>query len=119
MTSAREVAESYWAAECRRDMAAVMDHYLPDATYQDGGGLLVGRDAIRTFYEGSMRDFPGLSVEILREFVHSPDTSAFEVHAELVDPAGARSIIEGLIAITVRDGKMLHIRCYEDPLRAA
>ncbi|MFN8631841.1 MAG: nuclear transport factor 2 family protein [Chloroflexota bacterium] len=118
-TVAREVAESYWAAECRRDMDAVLAHYHPDSTYQDGGGLLVGRDNIRTFYEGSMRDFPGLTVEILREFVQSPDTSAFEVHAELTDPAGARFVIEGLIAITVRDGKMQTIRCYEDPLRPA
>lgn len=119
MTSARDVAESYWAAECRRDMAAVMDHYLPDSTYQDGGGLLVGSDNIRSFYEGSMRDFPGLTVEILREFVESADTSAFEVHAELTDPAGQRFVIEGLIAITVADGKMKTIRCYEDPLRPA
>jgi ketosteroid isomerase-like protein len=119
MTSARDVAESYWAAECRRDMAAVMDHYQPDATYQDGAGLLVGRDAIRTFYEGSMGDFPGLTVDIVREFVNGPDTSAFEVHAELTNHAGERFIIEGLIAITVRDGKMQAIRCYEDPLRPA
>ena len=119
MQTPREVAESYWAAECRRDIAAVMDHYLPEATYQDGGGLLVGQAAIRTFYDGSMGDFPGLTVEILREFTASADTSAFEVHAVLTDHDGARSVIEGLIAITVRDGKMLHIRCYEDLLRPA
>jgi ketosteroid isomerase-like protein len=119
MSTPREVAESYWAAECRRDIDAVMTHYQPDATYQDGGGLLVGRDAIRSFYEGSVGDFPGLTVEILREFKQSPDTSAFEVHAELTNHAGDRFIIEGLIAITVRDGKMQTIRCYEDPLRPA
>ena len=116
MPTPREVAESYWAAECRRDIAAVMTHYLPDATYQDGGGLLVGSAAIRTFYEASIRDFPELEVAILREFVGSADSSAFEVHAVLTDHAGSRSVIEGLIAITVRDGKIDHIRCYEDPL---
>lgn len=116
MHTPREVAESYWAAECRRDIDAVMTHYLPDATYQDGGGLLVGHAAIRGFYEGSGRDYPGLEVTILREFTRTPDASAFEVHAVLTDHQGGRFVIEGLISITVRDGRIASIRCYEDPL---
>ena len=117
MRTPREVSESYWAAECRRDLDTVMAHYLPDATYQDGAGLLVGDTAIRGYYEASIAAYPGLEVEILREFTRSADTSAFEVHAVLTDHDGNRSIIEGLIAITVRDGRMASIRCYEDPLR--
>ena len=119
MSAAREVAESYWAAECRRDIEAVMRHYHGDATYQDGGGLLTGAAEIRGFYEGSMRDYPGLDVQILREYVAAPDTSAFEVNAELTDHQGSRFTIQGLISIAVRDGKMVAIRCYEDPLRPA
>jgi ketosteroid isomerase-like protein len=117
MRTPREVSESYWAAECRRDIDAIMAHYQPDATYQDGAGRLVGLAAIRGYYEASIRDFPGLEVAILREFVESPDSSALEVHAALTDHEGNRSVIEGLIAITVRDGKMASIRCYEDPLK--
>jgi ketosteroid isomerase-like protein len=117
MRTPREVAESYWTAECRRDIDAVMAHYLPDSTYQDAGGLLVGSAEIRGYYEASIRDFPGLEVAILREFVGSPDTSAFEVHAVLTDHEGRRSVIGGLIAITVRDDRMASIRCYEDPLK--
>ena len=37
MRTPREVAESYWAAECRRDIDAVMAHYNDDATYRDAG----------------------------------------------------------------------------------
>jgi ketosteroid isomerase-like protein len=117
MRTPREVAESYWAAECRRDIDAVMAHYQPDATYQDGAGLLVGHTAIRRYYDASIAAYPGLEVAILREFTRSADTSAFEVHAVLTDHEGRRSVIEGLIAITVRDGRMATIRCYEDPLR--
>jgi len=117
MRTPREVSESYWAAECRRDIDGVMAHYQPDATYQDGAGLLVGEAAIRGYYEASIADYPGLEVTILREFPRSPDTSAFEVHAVLIDHEGRRFVIEGLIAITVRDGRMASIRCYEDPLR--
>ena len=35
----------------------------------------------------------------------------------LTDHEGLRSVIEGLIAITVRDDAIAVIRCYEDPLR--
>ena len=117
MRTPREVSESYWAAECRRDIDAIMDHYLADATYQDGAGRLVGASAIRGYYQASIADYPGLEVAILREFVQTPDTSAFEVHAVLTDHGGKRLVIEGLIAITVRDGRMASIRCYEDPVR--
>jgi len=119
LSAPREVAESYWAAECRRDIDGIMTHYHQDATYQDGAGVLHGQAAIRGYYEASARDYPGLTVEILREFPATPDTSAFEVDAVLTDHQGARSRIQGLIAITVRDGKMASIRCYEDPLRPA
>ena len=116
MPSTREVAESYWAAECSRDIDAVMAHYHPDALYQDGAGLLRGHAQIRTFYEGSVADFPDLDVRIVREYVLTPESSALEVRAVLTDPAGRRFGIEGLIAVIVRDGKFVSVRCYEDPL---
>jgi ketosteroid isomerase-like protein len=116
MRTPREVSESYWAAECRRDIDGVMAHYHQDAIYQDGGGLLRGNAEIRGFYEGSARDFPGLEVTILREFPRTPDESAIEVHAVLTDHDGRRSHIFGLCVMTVRDGKLSSVRCYEDPL---
>ena len=116
MRTPREVSESYWAAECRRDIDAVMAHYHPDATYQDAGGLLRGHAEIRQFYEGSARDYPGLEVTILREFPGSPDASALEVYAVLIDHEGRRFEIRGLNVMTVRDGMFTSVRCYEDPL---
>lgn len=116
MRTPREVSESYWAAECRRDIDGVMAHYHPDATYQDAGGLLRGHAEIRQFYEASAHDYPGLEVTILREFSGSPDSSALEVHAVLIDHDGRRFEIRGLNAMTVRDGKFTSVRCYEDPL---
>ena len=95
MPTPREVSESYWAAECRRDIDAVMAHYHPDATYQDAGGLLRGHAEIRQFYEASARDYPGLEVTILREFPGAPDASALEVYAVLIDHEGRRFRIRG------------------------
>ena len=116
MSTPREVSESYWAAECRRDIDGVMAHYHPDAVYQDAGGLLRGHAEIRTFYEQSARDYPGLEVTILREFVGTADSSALEVYAVLIDHEGRRFGIRGLDAVTVRDGKIVSLRCYEDPI---
>jgi ketosteroid isomerase-like protein len=116
MRTPREVSESYWAAECRRDIDDVMAHYHADATYQDAGGLLRGHAEIRQFYEASVRDYPGLEVTILREFPGSPDASAIEVDAVLIDHEGRRFRIRGLNVMTVREGKFTSVRCYEDPL---
>jgi ketosteroid isomerase-like protein len=116
MRTPRDVSESYWAAECRRDIDAVIAHYHPDATYQDAGGLLRGHAEIRGFYEASVRAYPGLEVTILREFPGSADASALEVYAVLIDPAGRRFGIRGLNVMTVRDGRFTSVRCYEDPL---
>jgi ketosteroid isomerase-like protein len=115
MRTPREVSESYWAAECRRDVEAVMAHYHPDATYQDAGGLLRGHAEIRGFYEASAREYPGLEVTILREFPGSPDASALEVYAVLIDHGGRRFEIFGLNIMTVRDGRFTSVRCFEDP----
>jgi ketosteroid isomerase-like protein len=114
MRTPYEVSESYWAAECRRDVDGVMAHYLPDATYEDGGGLRRGQAEIRRAYEDSARDWPGLEVRIVREFVHSPDTSGLEFDAVLIDGNGRRFQVRGVNVVTVRDGRFVSVRSYED-----
>ena len=114
MRTPYEVSESYWAAECRRDVDAVMAHYHPDATYEDGGGLRRGEAEIRRAYEDSARDWPGLEVRIVREFVHSPGTSGLEFDAVLIDAAGRRFRIRGVNVVSVSDGRFVSVRSYED-----
>jgi ketosteroid isomerase-like protein len=114
MRTPYEVSESYWAAECRRDVDEVVAHYHPDATYEDGGGLRRGHTEIRQAYEASAREWPGLEVRIVREFVHSPDTSGLEFDAVLIDAAGRRFQIRGVNVVTVRDGRFVSVRSYED-----
>jgi len=114
MRTPYEVSESYWAAECRRDIDAVMEHYHPDATYEDGVGLRRGHAEIRRAYEDSARDWPGLEVRIVREFVNSPDTSGLEFDAVLIDATGQRFRIRGVNVVSVRDGRFVSVRSYED-----
>ena len=110
----REVSEAYWAAECARDVDAVMGFYHDDATYEDAGGLRRGHAAIRAAYEGSARDYPGLSVDIVREFPLG-DRSALEFDAWLTDRAGKRFRVRGVNVVEVRDGRFVSVRSYEDP----
>ncbi len=109
------VSESYWAAECRRDVDAILEHYHPNATYEDAGGLRSGHEEIRRMYAEHARLFPTLEVEIRRE-VPSGNRSAIEFDARLVDGAGARFRIRGVNVVEVRDGRFASVRSYEDPL---
>jgi ketosteroid isomerase-like protein len=114
MRTPREVSESYWAAECRRDINAVMDHYHPDGTYEGPDGLRRGHANIRAAYEEHMRLYPGLEVEIVQEFPHG-DRSALEFDAAFIDTAGKRYRVRGVNVVHVRDGKFVSVRSYEDP----
>jgi ketosteroid isomerase-like protein len=111
----REVSEAYWAAECRRDVDAVMEFYHPDATYEDSGGLRRGHAEVRRAYEESALAYPGLEVRVLREFRAGIDSSGLEFHAVLIDPAGQRFKVRGVNVVTVRDGRFVSVRSYEDP----
>ena len=109
----RSLAESYWAAEARRDIDAVMAHYHPDATYQDGGGRCEGEREIRDFYVASVEMYPTLEVDIVREYA-AGEGSAMEFVATLWDKAGRAWVIRGVNVFLVRDGRFTSVRSYED-----
>lgn len=115
MRTPREVSESYWAAECLRDVDGVMAHYHADGTYEAPDGLRQGHAEIRKAYADSARDYPGLEVRIVREFAGTPDCSALEYDAVLIDAMGRRFRVRGVNVVTVRDGKFVSVRSYEDP----
>jgi ketosteroid isomerase-like protein len=54
VTTPLELSQSYWNAECRRDLDAVMSHYHDDATHEDAGGLHRGHAEIRANYDEHM-----------------------------------------------------------------
>ena len=116
MQTPREVSESYWAAECRRDIDGVLAHYHPHGTYEGPDGLRRGHAEIRRAYEDSARDYPGLEVRIVREFAGTtPDSSALEFDAVLIDPTGKRFRVRGVNVVVVRDGRFVSVRSYEEP----
>lgn len=115
MKTPREVAESYWAAECRRDLEATLDHYHDDAVvHPPSGPPFVGRAGIAEFYRDEMRDYPGLEVKIVHE-VRDGDEAALEWEAVLVDHDGVRHPFRGVNIVRVRDGRFERVRAYFDP----
>jgi len=67
---------SHLKAECACDVDRVMDHY--HATYEEPGRRANGHAEIRGRDEESVAAYPGLEVEILREFPLG-DMSAIEL----------------------------------------
>jgi len=115
MKTPREIAESYWRAECTRDLDAVLGHYHPDAVvYPPSGPAMQGREQIASFYVDEMRDYPGLEVDIVHE-VGSGDEAALEWKAVLTDHDGVRHPFRGVNVVRVRDGMFLSVRAYFDP----
>ena len=112
--TAREIAESYWKAECERDTQKVLAHYNLDATFCPPGQKLVGHAEIATFYDASGKDFPGLEVEIVNDFTVG-DQSALEWKATLTSVAGEKFTILGVNIIKIRDEKFEWVHAYFDP----
>lgn len=111
----REVAEAYWAAECTRDLDAVLSFYHHDAVVlPPDGGELRGHAQIATFYADELEQYPGLEVEIVHEITLGPE-ACLEWKAVLIDREGRRHLFRGTNVVRVRDGKFESVRAYFDP----
>ncbi|MBU6151606.1 MAG: nuclear transport factor 2 family protein [Chloroflexi bacterium] len=116
MSRQREVAESYWRAECARDVAGVLAHYQPDARFRAPGWDLTGHGEIRAYYEASAASFPGLEVTVVGDYGDG-ETAVVEWDAVLIDPDGQRHPIQGVNVITLRDDRFADVRAYFDTSR--
>jgi limonene-1,2-epoxide hydrolase len=110
---ARQVAESYWAAEIERDVEKVLLHYHADAVFVPNGRRLVGHDEIRTSYEDSCQRFPVLEVTIARE-TPAADTTVLEWQAAVTDHQGRRVPFSGVNLVSVEQGRFREVRAYFD-----
>lgn len=113
MVSPREIAGSYWKAECSRDVVAVMRHFHDHATFQAPGWYLEGRKQVRRYYEESARAFPELEVEVLDDITDG-ERAAIEWSAVLVDVDGGRHPLAGVNLVRVLDGRFIAVRVYFD-----
>ena len=115
MKTPREIAESYWNAECARDLDAVLQHYHPEAVvYPPSGPPFRGRDEIASFYVEEMRDYPGLEVDIVHE-VANGDEAALEWEAVLTNHEGVRHPFRGVNVVRTDGAMFTSVRAYFDP----
>lgn len=110
----RQVAESYWQAEARRDLDAVMEHFHPDAVLEVPDGKLMGRATIRTFYEPMFEQYPNLEIRIARDITNG-EWAALEYDAVLIDADGGRTPLQGCNIVRVVNGQFTYLRGYFDP----
>jgi ketosteroid isomerase-like protein len=109
------VVRSYWDAEQRRDIDAVLGHYHQDAVLVVPDlGRLVGHDQIKTFYAASIGRFPKLTVTIESELAEG-QRGAFEWSSVFTDHAGRKWNSSGVNIIRVSDGKFASVHVYYDP----
>lgn len=113
MTLHRQVAESYWRAECARNIDAVLEHYQPNGRFVADGWDLSGHDEIRSYYETSAARFPGLEVTVVRDFAVGA-LGAVEWKATLIALDGAIVRLRGVNVIELSDGRFAEVRAYFD-----
>lgn len=111
-TSPRAVTESYFDAENRRDLDAVLAHFAHDVTFvAPDGRPLESAAALRRFYAENMAALPWLHVELVDE-VRDGDRAAVEWVASARDGGGQPVSMRGTNVITVRDGQFGSLRAY-------
>lgn len=117
----RDLQQSIWDAECRRDMTALLAHFHPEATFHPAGGSLqVGHAAIQAMTEAFYATYAELAIDIVNEWNGDVGAAIFEFRAHLVDNDGARSTLDGVCAVESADGLVTAVRYYEDsPVPAA
>lgn len=107
----REVAESYWRAECSREIDAILAHFQQDAELIAPGAVLRGHDDIRAFYQDAIDRFPGLEVTVGHD-VSAGDEACIEWEAVMIDHDGKRHPAAGANLIRVSSGKFERVRVY-------
>jgi predicted ester cyclase len=112
LATAEEISRSYWQAEMRHDVDAVMEHFRPDAVLDLPGVHLEG-DEIRTFYEESFKAFPKLEHEVTR-VMGDERLACLEWHAALTDAEGKRFEFQGVNLAEVDGERFITVRGYFD-----
>lgn len=109
-----DIALSYWAAEARGDLPAVLDHFTPDARFKAPGFELKGRDEIANFYRKIMGAYEEMRIEALRT-TEQGDTLVVEFGFHYTRPTGIQGYAEGCNVFTISDGQIARLRAYFNP----
>jgi catechol 2,3-dioxygenase-like lactoylglutathione lyase family enzyme len=113
LTEALRVSAGYWAAECARDMTAMLAFFTEDAEVEGPDGRAVGHAEIASMYQESFDAYPGLTVEIVGGYAGDRDHGvAFD--AVLTDHVGDGWRVRGVNTVELQGGLIRRLRSFED-----
>ena len=111
----RELVESYFAAERRRDVSGVLEHFNADAVVVlPDGRRLDGRAAIREFYARVYAQLAELDVRLVSMSTEGGLT-AVEWEAALIDRSGEAQTLRGVNVLRMSGGRFAELRTYFGP----
>jgi ketosteroid isomerase-like protein len=113
-SATRALVESYFAAEMRRDVNGVLEHFHDDAVLQPPDGRRLEGGAIRSFYDGVLESISELEVRIVSE-VADGELGAIEWEAEICDADGERRSIRGVNVVRIRGDRFVRLATYFGP----
>jgi len=111
-TGPRTLTESYFAAENRRDLAGILDHFAEDVHFvTPDGRALAGRAAIEPFYAANAAALPTLRVTLVDAW-EMGERATLEWRAEGRTPDGEQVHMHGANVVAVEDGRFTEFRAY-------
>jgi ketosteroid isomerase-like protein len=118
MSTARDIQLSAWDAESRRDLDELLTYFAPDAVFQGAGQpARRGHDEIRALTQDFYDAYTSLDVDLVREWGDGKTAAGFEFVAHVEDGHRRRFTIEGIVLVTIEDGRFTSVRYYEDQPR--
>ena len=114
-TTTSELFESYFAAESRRDVRAVVEHFREDAVLVlPDGRTLSGRGAIGEFYAEVYAQLAELDVHVV-SMSTAAGITAVEWEASLVYESNDTQTLRGVNVVRTSAGMFAEVRTYFGP----
>jgi uncharacterized protein (TIGR02246 family) len=114
-TTARELVQSYFAAEMDGDPSAVIEHFDEDAALVlPDGRSLRGHADIRQHYDEVYSQAVKLDVRLVST-LSSGSRTAVEWEASVLDRAGREEMLRGVNIIRIEADKFAEVRLYFGP----
>lgn len=119
MSRVRQIQDSAWDAEVRRDLDELIAHFHTDAVFHPAGGAPQrGHEAIRAMTEEFYAAYPELAIEVRNEWNRGDSAGVFEFRARIADNDGVEFTLDGVCAVEIDGDLITSVRYYEDaPVR--
>jgi uncharacterized protein (TIGR02246 family) len=112
LASPRQITESYFDAENRRDLDAILGHFAEDVRFvTPEGHALTGRDALRPFYAANIAGLPTLHVQLV-DALGQGDRAALEWRADGNTPDGQPVHMHGTNVVSISNGRFGEFHAY-------